>query len=240
MNKRTAAELHAPSVYCQQRSNRKAREAGDGRDGGGGLWHSGVHDQWRSNSGGIRTDGHPEPSPRRSDGSSLACSGSLLLGAMSTHVSTVQRVAATCTSNGDECPPTPPLSHHARCVHAAFLNSPAVRGDRKGRPAARYSSSLDVSGGWMVKRITPSLVERAWALGFLSTLWRRCIHSRVYAGCAARTVTWVDFQRLNRPSTLDGANRRTVQDQALTIGRNLGTWRKGSFARRGWCAARED
>lgn len=71
--------------------------------------------------------------------------GSLLLGAMSTQVSTVRRVhwcqrrarpTATCAP-----PRFPTPSHHARGVHAALLDSPAMRVDRNSRPAARYSSS---------------------------------------------------------------------------------------------------
>lgn len=158
---------------------------------------------------------------------------------MSTQVSTVRRVHG-CQRRARPTATCAPPSHHARGVHAALLNSPAVRVDRRSRPAARYSSSPDVRGERMFKRITPSLVERAWALGSFSSLWRRYILSRVYAGCAARTVTCVDFQRLNTPSTVDGANKRTGQDEALVIRRNSVTWRKGSFVRRGWCAARED
>lgn len=68
--------------------------------------------------------------------------GSLLLGAMSTQVSTVRRVHG-CQRRARPTATCAPLSlpHHARGVHAALLNSPAVRVDRKSRPDARYSSS---------------------------------------------------------------------------------------------------
>lgn len=184
MNKRTTAELRTPSVYCQQRSNRQAQE---GEAGGGQSEAVSGRDATMVNNGAIVEEfalmvaqshhrGRVMDHLQRAGLSAARCHVH-----SSIHRPTGSRVAATCA----------PLPTPVCCVHAALLTSPAVREDRKSRPAARYPSSPDDSGGRMFRGITLSLVKRAWALGFLSP-WRRYILSRVYAGCAARAVTWVD------------------------------------------------